>query len=955
MLLARRCPNAATVGRRPAALRRLTRRASSKPSQETGRPRHASRSGAGAEIPFLNAFPQGQQRQPQQPCPQQQQQQQHPRQQRHRDERQLPPTQPGSPTSPPEAATTTSKSADISTRIGSSSSSSTGSNNKLGLALLMSAVREVSLARRDLGWGVDAVAMRLTMLGFLRHARSKPGAAAIPEEAIMVDGGRDWLDDRASEWERFLMWSHASYGWTEEVVLSRPHTQPRLPYPPRERQGVERDELEVVALSRGKSRNRPMAPTYVLAVDHARREIVLSVRGTKAFGDAITITHFRPEPFLDGYAHRGFAKSAHYLVKEVEPQLISLTDRLPDYRVCFTGHSMGGGIAAMASMLIRDSATRRRRRLQKNQQQHSATTSGPNPPESARTSSATEPGDEERAARGTRDEMPEGSRQDLGVRLGLESAPMVYSFATPCCVSLDLARGCEDWVESIVHGDDAIPRLSTVSLELLKEDMTAAEWRRAIDRLAHLNTVLAPSTKAAAAVAAALKNALAGLGSLSRTQRTPGTAAPAEDVGGGEDSGRRPVKAPAGGLSDTDFESSREGWREERGALPRREEEVVGAARAKRASSLAAESETAEAAGAAAGIGGDGHGSERGRKDGNGGDEKENSKKRDDLGRSIRDTALTMRGLAKLYPLSQSFRQAEQEIASMVAQVVNLTGGETGDGAGAIKPARKVEPSSRPELLLTLKGNLEVLGASRAALHGDDPNGAGAGGKPEAADGTNSDVTRRGLAALDTSAGAADAGPRAATAGGSATGPGAQSASLHDRPVGDGGADGAAARATVDAASSVASESIRESSESASSTKATQIRGAAALSEEGARVGSDDDDRLRCLHESYLARPEPSLLPLYPPGDPFLFKDGGGSSGGGGLGFAVSESMAASSAAAKGAGAGSGEDGVVLVRVPHEHFLRMPLSPSMLEDHSMSSYQRALAGLSKKNPTGPGV
>lgn len=65
-------------------------------------------------------------------------------------------------------------------------------------------------------------------------------------------------------------------------------------------EGFAPGELEVVALSSGKSRNRPMAPTYVLAVDHGRREIVLSVRGTKAFGDAITITHFRPEPFLDG-------------------------------------------------------------------------------------------------------------------------------------------------------------------------------------------------------------------------------------------------------------------------------------------------------------------------------------------------------------------------------------------------------------------------------------------------------------------------------------------------------------------------------------------------------------------------------------------------------------------------------------------------------------------------------
>lgn len=64
--------------------------------------------------------------------------------------------------------------------------------------------------------------------------------------------------------------------------------------------GIAPSDLEVVALTRGKSRNRPMAPTYVLAVDHGQREIVLSVRGTKAFGDAITITHFRPEPFLSG-------------------------------------------------------------------------------------------------------------------------------------------------------------------------------------------------------------------------------------------------------------------------------------------------------------------------------------------------------------------------------------------------------------------------------------------------------------------------------------------------------------------------------------------------------------------------------------------------------------------------------------------------------------------------------
>ena len=52
-----------------------------------------------------------------------------------------------------------------------------------------------------------------------------------------------------------------------------------------------------------------------------------------------------------------------------------------------------------------------------------------------------------------------------------DGGPMVFSFATPSCVSLELARRCRPWVTSIVHADDFVPRLSTVSLELLKEDM----------------------------------------------------------------------------------------------------------------------------------------------------------------------------------------------------------------------------------------------------------------------------------------------------------------------------------------------------------------------------------------------------------------------------------------------------------------------------------------------------
>lgn len=150
---------------------------------------------------------------------------------------------------------------------------------------------------------------------------------------------------------------------------------------------------------------------------------------------------------------------------------------------------MGGGIAAMASMLIRDSANRRHKQQHKRQKPRppAAGSSSTSPPSAGAAATTTPPSNSDRISRsddpgdprgltGPRagDEARGAQAGGAGFGGGLGAGPMVYSFATPCCVSLELARGCEGWVDSIVHGDDAIPRLSTVSLELLKEDMTGA-------------------------------------------------------------------------------------------------------------------------------------------------------------------------------------------------------------------------------------------------------------------------------------------------------------------------------------------------------------------------------------------------------------------------------------------------------------------------------------------------
>ena len=50
--------------------------------------------------------------------------------------------------------------------------------------MLVSAMREVALARKDLGWGADALAMRITMLAFLRRRNTRGRAGGIPREVL---------------------------------------------------------------------------------------------------------------------------------------------------------------------------------------------------------------------------------------------------------------------------------------------------------------------------------------------------------------------------------------------------------------------------------------------------------------------------------------------------------------------------------------------------------------------------------------------------------------------------------------------------------------------------------------------------------------------------------------------------------------------------------------------------
>ncbi|CAM9911720.1 unnamed protein product, partial [Discosporangium mesarthrocarpum] len=117
------------------------------------------------------------------------------------------------------------------------------------------------------------------------------------------------------KWRRSLGWCHATYTDNGRDIL--------------ERAGLEPGNVDVLAFSQS---TQALSPTYILAIDHTHKELVLSVRGTKDFRDTLASAHFKPEPFLDGYAHRGFVWSAQALLDEVGPRLEDMSVEFPLYR-----------------------------------------------------------------------------------------------------------------------------------------------------------------------------------------------------------------------------------------------------------------------------------------------------------------------------------------------------------------------------------------------------------------------------------------------------------------------------------------------------------------------------------------------------------------------------------------------------------------------------------------------
>ena len=177
------------------------------------------------------------------------------------------------------------------------------------------------------------------------------------------------------------------------------------------------------------------SPASYVAVDVAARAVVVAVRGTVTGGDLLTDACSTSVPFLGGWAHAGMVASAWQVVKKQMGPAAAALARNPGFGLVFTGHSMGAGVAAILTMLVRsgdaDIMDAAEKEIERVIERGDATREGG---ESAKSAIA---------------------------------AARCHCFAAPSVCSLDLSLRAREHTVSVVAGKDVIPRLCYAAVRRL--------------------------------------------------------------------------------------------------------------------------------------------------------------------------------------------------------------------------------------------------------------------------------------------------------------------------------------------------------------------------------------------------------------------------------------------------------------------------------------------------------
>lgn len=92
-------------------------------------------------------------------------------------------------------------------------------------------------------------------------------------------------------------------------------------------------------------------PSYFLVCTRQEKAAYLVLPGTRNVADIATDVNAEEEPLLGGCAHKGMVASARWLLGELKPILVHLYTH--GYRITIVGHSLGGAVGALLTMMLR--------------------------------------------------------------------------------------------------------------------------------------------------------------------------------------------------------------------------------------------------------------------------------------------------------------------------------------------------------------------------------------------------------------------------------------------------------------------------------------------------------------------------------------------------------------------------------------------------------------------------
>ncbi|XP_059300844.1 uncharacterized protein LOC132053053 [Lycium ferocissimum] len=166
-----------------------------------------------------------------------------------------------------------------------------------------------------------------------------------------------------------------------------------------------------------------LRPGYYIGIDKRRKLVILGIRGTHTVYDLITdiVSSSHEEITLEGYStHFGTAEAARWFLFHEMGTIRNCLEKHKGFRLRLVGHSLGGATASLLAIMLRNMSVR-----------------------------------------------------ELGFSPDIVSA---VGYATPPCVSRELAESCSEYVTTVVMQDDIIPRLSTASLTRLRNEILQTNW-----------------------------------------------------------------------------------------------------------------------------------------------------------------------------------------------------------------------------------------------------------------------------------------------------------------------------------------------------------------------------------------------------------------------------------------------------------------------------------------------